>query len=800
MDVAIGETDMPLPRRFINFLFICYLVFSGSRFALALEESQPIHFSGDKQIWDRKSNKVEIFGHAAVNQVGETLTADYVLLDLNTRYLDAKGNCIYLASDSVIYGEEMHLNLQTHTGTVIRGRISNDSFTLRGQRIDRLGSGHFLAHWGEYTTCHDCGPSWSFEAEDVDMKFGGYAFLSNVTTRIKEAPFLWLPYLIVPLKTQRQTGFLFPTIRSSGSDGAVFLFPFFWAINRSMDMTIGLGDYSQRGSRVETETRYVFAGKNSGTIRAFYTADRSFPEATNRWALDITQNYELPWGIDEKLRFTEVSDNLYPYMFPADVPGSGEVFLPSYLAFSKGTTDVSGFMAFKRYRNLLNSAPGDPVAQKVNFDQRTVQVLPSALLTTNDKFTKPLLWNTPAVGGVTLGFENFTRAAGPFDYDASSLGLPFGAAVPGNPPPFRPGIDPLREATRISVTPSVYTAFRPFEVLSLLPSLQYKGYFYNFGGLVPNLSRGYLLFQTDISAQFERIFEFPEDKDIPRAKHLIHPFLTYSYIPWVVEDPVGHPFMSQISNAQKNNVTGYNFDDNDIVPIGYTQSGGNYFVPLGNSMAYGFTTQWIRRKGSGATPLSEATYQRTIEWSAGQSVNFIELLHPVDPNNPHPLSRFFSVLNLNYDHFSSSTTYYYYPDLTDPSTRPAISTSASWVLERATHQRILTYDRSVSVGYSFYKGINAPAPTANLSGSINFSVSDYVLPSASVSYSFITSQLLGASLGMRLQSPSRCWGVSTGLGYTAGLPGLNFTFEWTLNLTGSGFGGISDFANQVVSH
>ncbi|MEO5971247.1 MAG: putative LPS assembly protein LptD [Bdellovibrionia bacterium] len=787
---------MPLPRRIVTRIelllisVLCLLALWDPSLAWALGESQPIHFSGDKQVWDRKSNKVELFGHAAVNQLGETLTADYVQLDLNTRLLDAKGNCIYLASDSVIYGEEMHFNLQTHTGTVIKGRVTNDSFTLRGERISKLGAGHFVTHWGDYTTCHDCGPSWSFEAEDVDMEFGGYAYLHNVTTRVKEAPMFWLPYLIVPMKTRRQTGLLFPIIRTSGSDGATFVFPFFWAINRSMDMTIGLGDYSQRGARVETETRYSLSPGSSGTIRAFYMSDRSFPDQPNRWALDITQSHEFPWGIEQKLRLSEVSDNLYPYMFPADVPGSGEAFQSSYLAFSKGSADVSGFMAFQRYRNLLNSAPGDPVAQKVNFDQRTVQALPSALLTTNDKF----LWDTPFVGGITVGFENFTRAAGPFDYDASSLGLPFGTAIPLNPPPFRPGIDPIREATRISVTPSIYTAFRPFDVLSVMPSLQYRGFFYNFGGLVPNLNRGYLLFQTDLSAQLERVFEFPDDPDVPRAKHLIRPILTYSYIPWVIEDPAGHPFLSQISNAQKNNITGYNFDDNDIVPIGYTRTGANYFVPLGNSLAYGFNTQWVRRRG--AVNSNDGSYQRAIEFSAGQAVNFKELTNPVDPSNPQPLTRFFSVLNLGFDRFSSSTTYNYYPDLVDPSTRHTISTSASWILERATHQRILTFDRSINLGYSFYKGVNAP--TSNLSGSVNFSLSDYVLPTGTVSYSFVTNQLLGAYLGMQLQSPSRCWRFSTGLGYTAGRPGLDFTFEWSLNLTGSGFGGVTDFASQLV--
>jgi lipopolysaccharide assembly outer membrane protein LptD (OstA) len=789
---------MPLPRRTLarTLLWLtsaCWI--SNQAFGLG-ESQEPLHYSADKQIWDRKSNQVELKGHAAVVQPGETLTADYVLLDLAQRTLDAKGNCIYLASSSVIYGEEMHFNLDTHTGSVVKGRISSDSFTLRGEKIDKLGNGRFTAHWGDYTTCRDCAPSWSLEAEDVDLQFGGYAYLSNVTTRLKDAPAFWVPYLIVPLKTQRQSGLLFPSFGTSGSNGTTFILPFFWAINRSMDMTIGLGRYSLRGLRVETETRYALSNLSFGTVKAFYLKDKSFSDHPNRWGVDVAQSQELPWGIYEKLRLVQVSDNLYPYMFPNDVPGAGEAFSRSQLNFSKIAPEYSAFLSFQNFRNLLNSTPDSRRAQEVNVDPHTVQSFPSASVTANDR----VFLGDRGVAGLSIGFQNFTRAAGPFDYDNSSV--PFGSQVgsqvgsqPGFPAPaFRPGIDPLRQARRVSFVPSLYSVFRPLDVVSITPSVQYRGFFYDFGAIAPSLNRGYLLFQVDLGAQLERVYEFPDDGNIPRAKHLIRPILTYSQIPWVTENQPAHPFLKQIENAQKNNIVGYNFDNNDIIPIGYTRTGANYFIPQGQSLSYGFTTQWIRRVGPADS--AHAVYQRAIEWSAGQSLNFLELSHPVDPRFPHPLSRLFSNLSLNYEHFNSSTTYYYYPDRADPSTRQEISTGLSVVLERATHQRILTFDRSFNLAYSYTK-INS---TSNLSGSVNFSINDYFLPTGSISYSFVTNQLLSAGLALKIQSPSQCWQIITGLGYVAGLSGLNWTFNWSLNLTGSGFGAVGDFANQIVSH
>ncbi|MFZ9596078.1 MAG: LPS-assembly protein LptD [Bdellovibrionia bacterium] len=786
---------MPLPKRVISsfWWWISFkraanppgLIGLGLFFAqtaLAIGGKEAIHFSADQQIWDRKTNQVELIGHAAVTQPGETLTADYIKLNLEDRILDAQGHCIYIMGQSSIYGHQMHFNLETHTGTVIKGRVSNESFTLRGEKITQVGPRHYLAEQSSYTTCHDCEASWSFESQKIDLEFEGYGYLSNVTGRIKNTPAFWFPYLIIPLKTKRQTGFLFPSISASGNNGATFVLPFFWAISRSADLTLGLGEYSARGTRVESETRYQLSARSGGVVRMFYLNDRKNESLRNRWGVDIAETQELPWGIDQKLKLTEVSDNLYPFMFPSDVPGAGEAFQSSYLAFSKSSPDFSGYLSFQRYRNLLNSTPADPLAQRNGFDSRTVQALPSAFLTTNDRF----LLGTPLVGGLSVGFTHFTRQAGWYDLDRDRLGLPLGAPLPSHPPDFLPGVDPIRSATRVSITPSVYATLRPWDRFSLVPSLQYRGFFYNFAGSVPNLNRGYLLFQTDFSTQLERIFEFPDSPDTPRAKHLIRPFLTYSFIPLILETPSNHPFLEQMKSAQKQNKLGYNFDNHDIVPVTYSASNANYFIPLGNSLSYGFTTQWVRRKGK--LELPQASYQRSIEWSTGQSLNFMELTQPVNQNKPNPFSRLFSGLLLNFDRFTSQTTYYYYPDIDDVSARSMITSRLSYVMDRAVHQRVLNFDRSFNLSYSYFKQVNAP--TSNLTASMNFSLNDYVLPTLEFSYNFVTRQLLGGRLNLSLQSPSRCWVFSTSVGYISGLPGLNFSFNWALNLTGSGFSGV----------
>lgn len=798
MDVATGASDLPLSRERLSAgrfrrrsrLLILALAALGvalcdSAPALAIGENQPIHASADREIWDRKNNRAELYGHAVVQQPGETLMADKIILDQEARTLDAKGNCVYLASDSVIYGEEMHFNLDSRTGTIIGGRVSTDKFTLGGERINKLGEGRFQTHWGEYSTCKDCAQSWTLQAQDVDMEIEGYAHLSNVAVKIKDAPAMWLPYLIVPMKTRRQTGLLFPTFSISQQNGLTYVQPFFWAIDRSSDMTIGLGEYSAKGLRAQWEGRYALSDRSGGQANFFFLSDQTFadpavtspslnPRGTkSRWAVDIAQTQELPFGIDQKLRLTEVSDNFYPTAI-GDVPGGGEKDISSTLSFAYASSDLSAYVAAQRYRNLLDTNLDSDLGIR-RFDPTTVQAYPKAAVTTNDR----LLFGTPMATGLTLGVSHFTRASGPFDRDV------FGATSG-----TEPGKDPLRIATRFSVAPSLYATARPWDVFSFTPSVKYFGYFYSFHNVVDNLYRSYVLLQADLSTQLEKVYAM-ENPDRPRRKHLIRPLLTYSYIPDSLRHEDPHPFLSQIEYAKANNAYGYNFDNLDIVPVERSPNDtDNYFVPLGHSLAYGVTTQLIERRGRVDDPTS--SYFTPLEFSAGQAVNFREY----GRTDPQPFTRLFATLRLNQeDRFITDTNYYYYPY---ESQRHQLTTSATYVLERSLRQRILNFDRSATLTYTW----NPRRSTDNLVGAISFSVSDYVLPSINASYDFFKSRFLGAGINLAFQSPSQCWKLNLSRTYSispTGGPKLDFGIDLAVNLTGTGFGGATEVLSQAVA-
>lgn len=736
---------------FLSFVLTVFL----SIFAVSARAGdEPIHATAKKQVWKRKIQQLELYGDVAIHQPGATLLADFAVLDQNKRTIDAKGNCVLLSGETTIFGDEMHMSQETHTGIVLNGKVVNSRFTLTGEKLFRLSETEYRSLQANYTTCHDCARSWTIYSRDLRMEVEGYATMRDVVVKVKDAPVFWLPYLIIPTKSKRQTGFLFPRFGASTFDGFVFVQPFFWAISRSTDMTIGLGDYSLRGRRAEWEFRYALGNRSDGTFNIFYLNDRGKqPYRPDRAAFDTKIRQQFPWKIDGKLRFTEVTDNKYPILV-GDVPGRGELVITSKAMLSKSSSNLSAYVETRRYRHLLNRG-------LVGFDSSTVQVAPTAVLTTNDQ----MIAATRVGAGLTLGVTRFTRNKGRFDYNDPNQ----------RTGTYQPGIDPLREADRFLISPTLATSYRVFDVIKLAPSMNYKLFKYDFGPIAQPLSRGYLQTQIELQTQLEKIYD-NDNEYIPRSKHLIRPLLRYSFIPrWTVSEP-DHPFLTQIRARD-----GYNFDNYDRVPLDNSPTQINYFVPLGNSLTYGYTTQLIRRKG--ALDKEGASYQNSVEWQLGQTYNFNELKKPSDKRQPY--SRLFSNLMFGFDDFASTTNYYYYPYV-NPGSAHAVSTSATYILERGIHQNVLVYDRSLTMAYSFNR-LNAK--TSTVSGTLTFSINDYILPSYSLIYDLVTKKQMRTAAALAFQSPSRCWRLSLAFSQAIDRPGVSWAPDFSINLTGDGFFG-----------
>lgn len=746
---------------------------------------QPVQFSADRQVWNRRENWVELFGNARVRRTTEVITADYIWIDLARLELKAEGRCRYTSEAFVLVGKKMTFQMEAQTGVVDEGFLQHPHFSLSGKRIVKRAQGQFQAEQADYTTCQDCESSWSVSAKKMDLVLQDYLSAKDLIFRVKDTPVLWLPYFLLPTKTERQTGFLFPSWSFAQQEGWMVTLPFFWALHRSADMTITGGYFFNKGPRFQWEGRYQLSERSGGEGLFSFLKDPAF-DPQSRWSLSLKQIQELPSGFEFKANLQETSDNLYPYFYPADLGQPQTPFLRSQGLLSQQNSYTSLSLGFTQDRSLLVTEPGWSMTERLEKrDSQLVQAQPALFLTTR---VQPVLKESPWLFELATGLTRFTRSGLPYDFDDTSV--PFGAS-PLVLPAFRPGIDPIRRANRFFVFPAVYSSWRIADAWVFQPRFEYRGFFYDFQGLVSPLFRGYLLCQLGMMTQLERVYDFPDSLEVPRAKHLVRPLLTYSYIPTVQGD-THHPFLKQIQIGQQAGWGGYFFDQQDLVPREGRDQGVQYLDPVGHALAYGLTQQWIQRRGR--VEQDDPLYRTVLDWQLGQAFNFLEWHREQPPGQNYRWTRFFSQLSTYLDDFTSQATYYYYPSVRVTTPRHVLISQFKWFFARATHERLFQYERSLALGYVFDQ---VTARTSNLSGQLQFSLSDYWMPFVSALYDVRSRRLFSASTGLLLQSPSACWRYFFKLDYLLGRQFHLDAFNLSLNFSGTGFTSAQNWAGSA---
>jgi lipopolysaccharide assembly outer membrane protein LptD (OstA) len=725
-----------------------------------LVSGKPLHLSCTRSIRDLEKNILECFGNVWIKRPSDLLTADYALIDLNTERLHAEGNVVYFTPDTVVYGAKMDFNFVTETGIIFEGRVESDKFQLVGEEIERLAIDHFKAREGDYTTCRDCPASWRIAGRSIDLTVDGYAYMRHVFIKVNDAPTLYLPFIAVPVKTRRQSGLLFPRFQPVSSFGLTFVQPYFWAISRSTDATLGAGFYSQRGFKGEGEFRFNAGNGSTGKLNGYYLRDRQFIRDPyyNRWATTYTHNLTLPWKIDQKINFIDASDRDYPRKI-GDIPGRSEPALVSDLGVVRSGRDATGWVELKRIRNLLT--PGI-----TGFDPNAVQLTPGfTLATTNHRLAQdvPLHW------GLNLNYARFWRTGPSFDPYFDSSGNPISSDQ------FTPGLTPLRRTQRFNLTPELYYTAKLWDTLEVVPSIQYRTYYYLFDESgVPPTARGYLLAQADVGVTMERVYD-------GSFKHKFRPSITYSNIP-LIQQNNDHPFIQQIKTS------GNEFDEFDIVPI--SSESQLYFIPLGNSLTYRFGNKFIFKND-----VPPYGYKKSVDITAGQTINFIELRNP--PGSRQPLNRFFTFATVDTKRVQGRGEFYYYPYIN----APTYNLSVNYIFVKYL-RRLLQFQRSLSLGYSYDQVLTN---SNSVSAGFNFSLNDYWAVAGNINYRFPTTQnqsespgiVVDTSAGVTYQSPSQCYKVNLIASRSVDNPTVAVTFNFPVNLTGEGFTNLQEGGGVV---
>ena len=165
------------------------------------------------------------------------------------------------------------------TGARFRGNnvtlTSSSPIAFTAREMDQTGPQEYVLYRGSVTSCEMPHPKWRFHAAKIILRVGTSAKVYNSTFRLKGIPVIYLPYVAPPVeRLGRESGFMIPTPGYTGKKGYTLGDSFYWAINRSMDATLG-GEYmSRRGWMLTDNFRARPSEKSFLNVNYFQVFDR----------------------------------------------------------------------------------------------------------------------------------------------------------------------------------------------------------------------------------------------------------------------------------------------------------------------------------------------------------------------------------------------------------------------------------------------------------------------------------------------------------------------------------------------
>ncbi len=266
----------------------CFLFFVGVYAFAAQDSSEKVLKSmgaSNGMPWTLNADKlesledgviVEATGGVLLQRGTDYLRADVARFYTTTNWIFVKGHVEARMGRDRISAGEAEFDLHSRTGWLKDGSIfiAGPHMYVTGKRVDKLHGDRYVFKNAKITTCDGETPAWSLAADNAEIEIDGYATLSHTTLNIRNVPLVDAPWLVLPAKTTRQTGLLFPDFGYSSLNGVFYSQPFFQVLDKSRDIT-WTGTYaSKAGFMPSIEYRSHTRRENKTWLAADFLYDK----------------------------------------------------------------------------------------------------------------------------------------------------------------------------------------------------------------------------------------------------------------------------------------------------------------------------------------------------------------------------------------------------------------------------------------------------------------------------------------------------------------------------------------------
>lgn len=640
---------------------------------------QGLLIHADNMYRDSEKELVELEGSVQIIYQAKYIKADKAVIYLRAKRAELFGHVEMADPKNLIKADQIFLDYESNTGIIYNGFVQSGLVKFSGDTLEKISEQEYLVSSADYTACSNCPSTWSFSGSSIRAELGGYAYIKNAVLRVSDVPIFWMPYIVVPLKSDRQSGFLTPGFEQSDTGGFTLIQPYFWAISRNTDSTLSAVNYEHRGIKGIMEYRYLLSESSFGNLNAAILEDRAFGKSTrlnsfresntqgdplNRWFIRYDHFFEMEENLIARAQANLASDLQYSKDFPLETLNYGDSAMENRISFTKNTNTSHASIDTSYYMNMLQA---NPVAGYDDSVHRAPEIRYSSL--------QKNISGTHFIYSWDLNYVNFTRAGNSYDNLTDLSTAKYGTIKTiktncGNDKPnwsdyptchpvydgtYDSNIDLIRAGQRLDFKPSLYYPLKVREGVDIVPILNYRETHYNFNvGDEQSYVRRYL--RTSVSGRMilSRTYENFNEAKSTRYKHEIIPEITYTNIPWISQK--NHPFFGTgpLNEAPYSSRDGIN--DGDLTSPYGLQFDYQDRIYDRNLINFVLTNKITQKKWIG----DRMEYKQIGSLKLLQSYDGTQLDRS-NNNIREPWSDLMAILDLRFDTFQSYSIFDYFP-------------------------------------------------------------------------------------------------------------------------------------------
>lgn len=710
---------------------------------------EEVQLDADSLMYDQAADQVGASGNVIIRRGDSRLRADQVRFDRKTSTAEAFGNVEFSSIEGWLRAEQVHLDLDDETGALLQAEVASDryGYSLRGDRIEKGVGQQYEIENGKFTTCR-CAkgpPTWSLTGKKVNVSLNGYGRLEQARFCILDVPVLYLPRLAVPVHSERQTGLLFPEVGFSNQRGLRIQQPFYWAINKSQDLTFTptvetsarIGFINQyryafrRDMRGELEVAYyneAIRGRATGTTT---DEDTTADVPENRWGV-FGEHLQKVYGSDAYADLQVVGDD----QFFREITTQG-IDYGSQLAYRTRpfTTSRAGFLT--KWDHL--ALQGDALVYQDLVDKQSfaLQRLPELRLG-GQRF---LGWGTRA--DLLSSLTNFQREE---SVDGIRLDLQPGLGVRlplGRS--FFGGVTARFHETAYQLTNTIMAQTCTIDTDCPVDAFCDRGRCRNRASddltdeirLPKTQSRESVELRADLRTELSRVFEFPYF-GLEKLKHTIEPQLEYLYVPDVSQDDL--PVFDSLDRINHRNL-----------------------------ISYGVASRLLARSARDSNGGETLPVYELARFSVIQGYDFEREIAPFgDIGKSSHLTNIDAALRINPSRITSIRAGANYDAVNDrfPAAIVGVQLFEPLPIHDDTPER-QRIRNSLSVSYRFINQFIDQDVLQLLQGSMVVRITDHIGGIYATRYDILENRFLENFVGMRYISTCDCWSIDLGVSDTS---------------------------------